>query len=462
MVRYVAIGMVRLGVWALISWAAAAVLISLSPATGIPCHALGIAAVVVVVVALVAGYTSGPRWLSQVLPLGPLGRDGRRRWRAARLRGDHAKMARRLAWRWPTIMANSGLATKDATSSRAKASYPDVLEFREIPKGLKLTVEPIAQVPASEIAAHADNIAAALKVIRCEVNATSSHLIELTLVDRDPLGEVNQAEWDRIGTVAPQHLGVTDDGHPLVIDLRDPWHIAIQGMSRSGKSVLTYNLLAPLATCDNVLVCGVDPTQILLSPWRGYPGDEFRHLGGDAEAAAKTLASLCRAMDLRIQGLVDATRDKLDTWTPAVPLLVVCLEEYPGLLAQAEADDAAEGRRPADRVAPRIKRSVRRLIQEGAKVGIRVILIAQRMDASIIGGAERSNLGLRITMRVDNADAVRMLHEGADAPTIDAALNSSQGLGIVQDPLRGLRRFRGDLATYEQYASYVQAHTPMR
>lgn len=195
MVCYIVLTIVRLAAWAVAVWLAVTILGTASPAIGVPCYTLRIAAIMAVVSAVVAGYTSGPRWLSRLLPLGPLGRDGRRVWRAAKIQGDRAKMARRLAWRWPSIMANSRLTTKDAGVNRARGRYPDILEFREVPKGLALVVEPIAQVPAGEIAAHADNIAAALKLLRCGVKATSTHLIELTLVDRDPLAGAREADW---------------------------------------------------------------------------------------------------------------------------------------------------------------------------------------------------------------------------------------------------------------------------
>lgn len=61
-------------------------------------------------------------------------------------------------------------------------------------------------------------------------------------------------------SVSTQRLGITELGTGFNIDFNDAWHYAIQGMTRSGKSVLVYSLLAPLAACDNVRICGVDPT----------------------------------------------------------------------------------------------------------------------------------------------------------------------------------------------------------
>lgn len=256
-------------------------------------------------------------------------------------------------------------------------------------------------------------------------------------------------------TGLPVRVGRVEDGTNLILDLGASWHIAIQGMSRSGKSVLTYSLLAPLARLTGVAICGVDPTGILLNPWRNHPHAEWRALGAaDMTAAADTLDRIVAEMDRRIAALLNADLDKLDAFDTATPLLLVVLEEYPGTLSAAEAQDA--GAKPADRVAPRIQRNVRRLVQEGAKVGVRLLLIAQRMDASIVGGAERSNLGTRITMRVDNADAIRMLHPNATPDHVAMVPRMTPGVGLVELPGEGIRLFKADLLDYAGYVAAVR------
>jgi S-DNA-T family DNA segregation ATPase FtsK/SpoIIIE len=166
--------------------------------------------------------------------------------------------------------------------------------------------------------------------------------------------------------------------------------------------------------------------------------------------------AVVREMDGRIVGLLASDRDKLDDFTADLPLLVVVMEEYPGLLGAAEAQDAAEGRKPAERLASRLQRNVRRLIQEGAKVGVRVILVAQRMDAATVGGAERSNLGARFTLRVDNADAVKMLHPNASLEQIATVSGFDPGTGLVEMPGIPLQRFKADYLDYGNYSRVVR------
>ena len=190
-------------------------------------------------------------------------------------------------------------------------------------------------------------------------------------------------------------------------------HVAIQGATRSGKSALCYGYLGTIAHRPDVLVCGVDPTGILLTPFlAGRGGAWVATTGNDGERVAEVLYSITDHMDHRICDLVASGQDKITVFDSAVPAVVVVLEEYPGLLAQLTKDDEANGRKTGQRVAPQVERSVGRIIKEGAKVGVTVLILAQRMSARAVDTDDRSNLPVRITLRVDNGDAVAMLHDG--------------------------------------------------
>ena len=258
-------------------------------------------------------------------------------------------------------------------------------------------------------------------------------------------------------TSFPVVTGLGETGRDIVLDLADAWHTAIQGMTRSGKSVLMYVLLVGLSAFDAVWIVGLDPTGVLLGPHRGAPGDEFRAIQTKSmEEHAGVITRLVAEMDRRIAALLGAGADKVTEFSRDFPLMVVVIEEYPGLLAAATAEDQLRGRKPADRVAPRIQAGVRRLIQEGAKVGFRVVLLAQRMDAGIVGGAERSNLGNRITLRVDSADAVRMLHPNSAAQWSERVSRFAPGHALIDRPGAPTVRFRVDYLGYEEYVSRLR------
>lgn len=197
-------------------------------------------------------------------------------------------------------------------------------------------------------------------------------------------------------------IGRTENGD-AVLNIEDASHVAIQGMTRSGKSALLYTILGTLAGDPRVRVGGIDPNGITLGPFADAAPGWVSTTSDPAEAVA-VLRRYVDEMTARIGVLLSEGIEKIDTFNPDRPLLVCVLEEYPGLLGAADADR---------KVKAEIQTLVGRLVREGAKAGIRVILLAQRMDASIVGGDIRAQFGTRITMRVDNLDAVTMLHPGA-------------------------------------------------
>lgn len=251
-------------------------------------------------------------------------------------------------------------------------------------------------------------------------------------------------------------LGRVDSGADFTLDLiGDAWHVGLQGTTRSGKSVGTYGLLAGYAAASRqgrVIIGGIDPTALLLSAWDDHPGREFRAVGlADLEAILAALDTAVVEMERRIAWLLEAGRDKTKPEDFA-PLIFV-LEEYPGLIAAVSTADAALS--PKERRLPRVKNAVQRLVQEGAKAGMRVVLIAQRFDASIIGGSERSNLGTRISCRLDNRDAVTMLHPDADPETVERIRGFAPGYAYVECPGEFPRVIRFDAVDYQQYREHV-------
>ena len=264
--------------------------------------------------------------------------------------------------------------------------------------------------------------------------------------------------------VLPWRLGVSASGEDVVLDLADSVSYLVQGSTRSGKSVSVYGLLQSLAADPRVIISGIDPSGILLNPWANHPRPDWRHsFAQDFTAAADTLERIVGEMDRRIHWLVDHDLEKLAYPTVELPFVWVVLEEYPGTLDATADEDAASGRKGADQQQPRIKRYTSRLIREGQKAGCRVLIIAQRAEANIVSGDNRSNVGGRLTHRVDNADSVKMLHPRVTPDLVDWVTGYSSplirpGLGLLQVPgYEGIRQVRVDFTTYEHYLATVRA-----
>lgn len=295
--------------------------------------------------------------------------------------------------------------------------------------------------------------------VRAEVEAST---VLLHVRFRDPLAGARNSVMP--SAVGPVRIGVDETGENITWDPYEATHTATQGMTRSGKSVQEYSRLSGLAGRADVEVCGLDPTGVLLGPWAdaGCARIGIPATAGDTpvyERFRQVVDELVAGMDQRTMQLATRGKDKLDAadFSAELPVLVVVLEEWPGILRAAGAEDAAEGRKPAERVAPKIDAGVGRLVAEGAKAGIRVNLLAQRLSAKSLDTDSRSNFGARHTMRVDNADAVGMLHANAHewAPIV---AEFQPGQGLIERPGLGQRRYRADFTSYDTYLERVREH----
>ncbi|MCL2092517.1 MAG: FtsK/SpoIIIE domain-containing protein [Micrococcales bacterium] len=365
--------------------------------------------------------------------------------------------------RWGTAMTGCGLTGKDDDGERV---YPARSVIWSTKTADRFRVRMLPGQTLADWNTKAPALAAALDVQTLRFAPATGRFarkadVDVTAIRCDPLAGTREAVPAADGLAV--RVGRCEDGSDLVVDLADPWHVGVQGMSRSGKSVLLYDLLAATAGRTDVLLTGLDPTGILLAPWAHAPGADLRHSGtADLDHAVEVVEALVALMDQRIGHLLATGLDQVSPGTPGVPVVVVVLEEYPGLVSVLAAHDQAT--KPAGRLEHRVRLGVRRLVQEGAKAGIRVVMLAQRFDAAVVGGAERSNLGTRLSMRVDNGDAVRMLHPAATPAQVAELAAAEPGRGLVDTPGQPTRWFKADLTGYGQYADTVRTahqHRPV-
>lgn len=294
-------------------------------------------------------------------------------------------------------------------------------------------------------------------LLRSEVD--SPHTV-LRLLWSDPL-QGSRASLQLSGDRSPVRIGVDERGDDVLWDPFEATHTTVQGMTRSGKSVQEYSRLSGLAGRGDVEVCGLDPTGVLLGPWVAAGGRVgVPSTAGEVPVYAHfldVLTDIVSEMDRRTMQLAADGKDKLEPsdFSAELRCLVFVLEEWPGIIRAAAAEDAAKGRKTAERVGPKIEAGVARLLAESAKSGIRVLLLGQRLSAKSIDTDSRSNFGVRHTLRVDNADAVGMLHDNAaEWSPIVAAFEPGQGL--IERPGLGQRRYRADFTSYDTYLRRVK------
>ncbi len=247
----------------------------------------------------------------------------------------------------------------------------------------------------------------------------------------DPLGG-DHGPHD--GSSEGLYLGTGADGQPVTLDHLT--HTVVAGSTGSGKSVLLYGLIRSFAERGSV-VTGVDPSGLLFRP---LPPDPWRASGlSQPGQVIETLAGLCREMDRRA-GLIPEDQDCLTS----EPLIVTVLEEIPGLY---RALDAADSKR-----AKQARLYISRLLAESRKCHMITLLVAQRAEATVIGGAERAQALTRITFGCSSPEDVKLLHPEASPGLAETHIGAPPGVALLSRPGRKITRVKAPHVTYSEYA----------
>jgi hypothetical protein len=354
-------------------------------------------------------------------------------------------MSTDLSDRWRQAAIGSGTCLQVDTASGPTQVPPKVTRVHA---GHRFDVALPPGMIADDLRQNARRLAAGMNSAMLRIIDRGPLLATVVLLDHDPLDGVLPLDLPQ-----PDRrilLGVGEDGAAILEDLHRSAHTIVQGVTRSGKSVWTYGALAQLAGQPDVIVGGCDPTGLLWRPFTGSRHAEWQVSGlADLDAHEKLLQRLVDEMDARIRDL-PLDRDTIAV-TSRCPLLVVVLEELAGLL---RALDAAKTR--DDDPGKRIRMLIGRLLAEGAKVGVRVIILVQRAEAAVVGAFERAMCSLRISFRTDNRASVELLHPGCDPTIADAHTTSEPGIALVSMPGRPLARIRAPyLGGYPEFAAAV-------
>ena len=351
--------------------------------------------------------------------------------------------ASRLVERFAATAANVGLARDtESCAGIPGLAAPQVLYVSLADDVERITIRTLPGQLIREYRDRAAQLAEGLGVSSVSFHWRAHGTIIAELRRSNPLDVPLELPDVARGSAGSVLIGRLDDARPLVLDLAHSAHLLVQGQTRSGKSRWAYGYLSQLAGCPDVHISGSDVSGILLRPFQHTRHGDLLALGtADVHRHAQVLETLVERMDERLARIPDDA-DVLDA-TPADPYELVVVEELPGLIRAARAEDALhKGEKGRTPVEARIKAAYGRLLAEGAKVGFRLLIVMQRADADIIGGFERGQCTLRLSFSVADPSAVKMLHasasdELAHAHTVAAAARALvSGPGI---PVAGLR-----------------------
>ncbi|MGJ5176429.1 DNA translocase FtsK [Bradyrhizobium oligotrophicum] len=225
-------------------------------------------------------------------------------------------------------------------------------------------------------------------------------------------------------------VGIDVEGHPIVADFADPntCHALVAGSTGSGKSEWLKAMVASMllrGSPEQVKIALIDPKILTFSGVGGSPY-LWRPVATTLTEALRILRDAVKEMDARYQLLNGAGVVNLGDYIKAghtnLPFLVLIFDEFADLIL-AGRDDKKE-----------FEALVARIAGKGRASGIHLVLATQRPDRAVVTGLIKSNLPLKVCLKVANAvNAQIVLDEpGAESLFGKGDLLCDLGRGLVR------------------------------
>lgn len=207
-------------------------------------------------------------------------------------------------------------------------------------------------------------------------------------------------------------------------------HMLIAGVSGSGKSVFTHSLLYQLLRRDGV-------ERLILIDLKG--GVEFyRYRDNPKVRVVWEYADVVSIFDQLIELMAERQsvmrKCGWQNW-PHHGRIFVVIDEYAELQSDIDAADTREEKATARRLSANIVRLARR----ARALGIVLVCALQKPTMDAMDSSVRSNLSLRICLRMSNAMASSVLDGLDNVPVMPASLRT--GRFICYNSSRGIMRY---------------------
>jgi S-DNA-T family DNA segregation ATPase FtsK/SpoIIIE len=360
---------------------------------------------------------------------------------------DHHTVAQFVRYQWRCVCLGAGINQFISNATGGVQVVPEVTNVHIGSGQLVLTVRVLPGQLPSDLSDAAERLAFGMGAEQVRVLPFRADFVRVVLRDHDTLAGVVANVKPVSSALLPITLGTDEIGEAVLLDLSSAAHLIVQGATGGGKSMGMYSMLAQLAEAPDIRITGVDPTGLLLRPW----ANRWRDIPSPALGTAtpfgylSTLDKVVAEMDRRISTM-PVGRDSVELG-PGCPVILVVLEEHPGALRILDTQDAA--------VARTYRALVSRLLAEGRKAGVRVVLLTQRADAAIVGAYERGQASHRISYRIDSTEGLKMLHPDISPEHAAAHSSSLPGVALATMPGRPLLRLRSPKLLYADYCAAI-------
>lgn len=321
----------------------------------------------------------------------------------------------------PLTLLHKSMKVKNSRINKDLADNVKILEETLDSFGVKVKVTHVTQGPAitryeaqpapgvkvSKITNLSDDIALSLAAsdVRIEAPVPGKSVVGIEVPNKEistvHFREVlESSEFQNSTSKLTLGLGKDITGTPVMADLTKMPHLLIAGATGSGKSVCINTLIHSIlfkARPDEVKFLLVDPKMVELANYNGIP-HLISPVVTDSKKAAGALKWIVTEMETRYElfaaaGVRDIVRynflrsQEKDTEHPALPYVVVIIDELADLMMVAPAD---------------VEDAICRLAQMARAAGIHLIVATQRPSVDVITGLIKANIPSRIAFAVSS------------------------------------------------------------
>lgn len=315
-----------------------------------------------------------------------------------------------------TVKLKNPRVTKDISENirileETLDSFGVKVKVTQVSRGPVITryeMQPAPGVKVSKIVNLADDIALSLAApgVRIEAPIPGKAAVGIEVPNKEiamvHLREVLESEeYMRSQSKLTVALGKDIAGNPIVWDLAKMPHLLVAGATGSGKSVCMNTLIASIlfkAKPTEVKFLMIDPKMVELTTFNGIP-HLIAPVVTDPKRAAVALRWAVGEMEHRYElfareGVKDINkynhlmaRMKPETKTPALPYVVILIDELADLMMIAPAD---------------VEDAICRLAQMARAAGIHLVVATQRPSVDVITGVIKANIPSRIAFAVSS------------------------------------------------------------
>lgn len=311
----------------------------------------------------------------------------------------------------------------------------ETLGVTQGPQVRRIKIKPSPGVRVSSLANRAEDLRVALALDAAPLVEPGKGFVSIDLPreDREIVKLTDYAGLRRSGkakTIMSFPIGIGVEGEILTADFSDSntCHALVAGTSGSGKSEWLKTMVATLAIANSpqaIRFSLVDPKILTFGGMKESPYF-WRPVAVSIESAIAVLRDAATEMENRYQvlareGHVNLT-ERIEAGSADLPFIILVFDEFADLILTGR-DEKKE-----------FEQIVARIAGKGRAAGIHLVLATQRPDRTVVTGLIKSNLPLKVCLRVTNATNSQIVlgENGGESLMGKGDLLCDAGKGIVR------------------------------